>query len=273
MDTETKLCNRCKSKLPNSNFDKKSNCEYLKRCKDCNNKSNTSAINNRCEHNREKRRCKECGGSGLCPHGKRKHRCKDCCKPGEGEFCIHMKRKSRCKECQGSEICPHKKRVDLCIICKPHMFCEHKRQKHICVECSGASVCEHNRRKVSCVECSGASICDHKKLRSTCRICDFSGYLSCIVRTAVWRGLKSDKKNHSIDYLGCSIEEYKVYLEDQFKEGMSWDNYGDLWHIDHKVPLRYDSPSEEDMFDRLHYSNTQPLLATENWSKGNRYIS
>ena len=39
-----------------------------------------------CEHGREKRRCKECGGSGICEHGRRK---------------------SSCKECGGSAICEH----------------------------------------------------------------------------------------------------------------------------------------------------------------------
>ena len=32
----------------------------------------------RCEHGRQKSRCKECGGSGICVHGREKRRCKDC---------------------------------------------------------------------------------------------------------------------------------------------------------------------------------------------------
>ena len=53
---------------------------------------------------------------------------------------------------------------------------------------------------------------------------------------------------------------------------MSWENYGE-WHIDHKVPLKYNKPSLEEVVQRLHYTNTQPMWASENISKGCQYIS
>ncbi len=31
-----------------------------------------------CEHSRQRRYCKECGGSGICEHGRRRYRCKEC---------------------------------------------------------------------------------------------------------------------------------------------------------------------------------------------------
>jgi hypothetical protein len=83
--------------------------------------------------------------------------------------------------------------------------------------------------------------------------------------------LKSNKKNKSIEYLGCPIEEFKKHIEKQFTEGMTWDNHGE-WHIDHIVPLKYENPSIEEVMERLHYTNTQPLWASDNISKGNRYI-
>jgi hypothetical protein len=36
------------------------------------------------------------------------------------------------------------------------------------------------------------------------------------------------------------------------------------------VPLKYGNPSVAEVFTRLHYSNTQPLLRVENQAKGNR---
>ena len=62
-------------------------------------------------------------------------------------------------------------------------------------------------------------------------------------------------------YLGCDIEEYKLYLEQKFTDKMSWDNYGTYWEIDHITPT-----SKGGSF---HYSNTQPLTIFENRSKGN----
>ena len=50
----------------------------------------------RCEHGRQRRFCKDCGGSGLCEHGRERHRCKDC---GGAGICEHGRRRSRCKDC------------------------------------------------------------------------------------------------------------------------------------------------------------------------------
>ena len=57
-----------------------------------------------CIHHREKRFCKECGGSQICPHGRSKSQCKEC---GGSKICPHGRQKSFCKECGGSQICPH----------------------------------------------------------------------------------------------------------------------------------------------------------------------
>jgi 5-methylcytosine-specific restriction endonuclease McrA len=65
-----------------------------------------------------------------------------------------------------------------------------------------------------------------------------------------------------INYLGCSWQDFFIYLEKQFKENMNWDNYGTYWEIDHIQPLSKDGS--------FHYTNTQPLTITENRSKGNR---
>ena len=53
---------------------------------------------------------------------------------------------------------------------------------------------------------------------------------------------------------------------------MSWENYGE-WHIDHKTPLKYNKTLLEEVVQRLHYTNKQPMLASENMSKGCQYIS
>ena len=76
----------------------------------------------------------------------------------------------------------------------------------------------------------------------------------------------------STEYLGCNIETFKKHIEQQFTGGMSWENYGE-WHIDHKMPLKYNKPSLEEVVQRLHYTSTQSIWASENMSKGCRYIS
>lgn len=91
------------------------------------------------------------------------------------------------------------------------------------------------------------------------------------MRGHVARALKEDKEGHSVDYLGCDIKTYAEYLEDKFEDWMCWENYGE-WHIDHITPLMYQNPTQEQLIERLHYTNTQPLGAFENMSKGNRFI-
>ena len=72
--------------------------------------------------------------------------------------------------------------------------------------------------------------------------------------------------------MGCSIEELKIHLEKQFRDGMSWNNYGMYgWHIDHIKPCSaFDLTDLEQQKICFHYSNLQPLWAKENLSKGKK---
>lgn len=84
---------------------------------------------------------------------------------------------------------------------------------------------------------------------------------------------KSKSKNTK-ELLGCSLTEFKIYLESLFKEGMSWDNHGfgnDKWHIDHIKPCcQFDLTKLEEQAKCFHYSNMQPLWQKENLSKGKK---
>jgi hypothetical protein len=85
--------------------------------------------------------------------------------------------------------------------------------------------------------------------------------------------LKQGKTNKMIWYLGCTIEEFKIYLENKFQEGMSWENYGMFgWHIDHIKPVSlFDLNNEKQLKECWNYKNLQPLWANDNLIKGNSY--
>ena len=75
--------------------------------------------------------------------------------------------------------------------------------------------------------------------------------------------LKERKCDSTIKYLGCSINDYIVYLENKFLHEMSWDNYGDVWEIDHILPISsYDLNVEENIYKIFNFKNTQPLFKT-----------
>ena len=132
------------------------------------------------------------------------------------------------------------------------------------------------RRRSKCKDWGGSQINQHKRKKSRCKDCEPKEHLTDGVRSQVRKALQSDKKRSSQDYLGSDIATFKAHLESQFKEGMSWDNNGDC-HIDHWMPLRYKlgrkTPTLEEVTQRLHYTNTNPLWASENVANGNKYVS
>lgn len=83
------------------------------------------------------------------------------------------------------------------------------------------------------------------------------------------------KKNGSrtVDFIGCSIDELKQHLENQFLPGMSWDNYGlHGWHVDHIKPCtKFDLSDPEQQKACFHYTNLQPLWAIDNIKKSNKW--
>ena len=117
---------------------------------------------------------------------------------------------------------------------------------------------------------------EHNKDRQICKICNPLGHLINLERSRQLHYLTKGKcGTRTLDNLGCSIEEWKIHLENQFDENMNWDNFGTYWEIDHYVPLLYGinkPPTKEMIIQRLHYTNTQPMQTSKNISKGNRYI-
>ncbi len=81
------------------------------------------------------------------------------------------------------------------------------------------------------------------------------------------------KSDTTVNILGCSIEYFKEYIESQFKDGMSWDNYGKKgWHIDHKIPVSWFNLTNPNCLKlAFNYKNHQPLFWEENLLKGNKY--
>jgi len=81
------------------------------------------------------------------------------------------------------------------------------------------------------------------------------------------------KREKTFDLIGCSPIELKQHLEEQFKEGMCWENHGLFgWHIDHIIPLS--SAKNDDELKKLcHYTNLQPLWALDNILKRDKLIN
>ena len=72
--------------------------------------------------------------------------------------------------------------------------------------------------------------------------------------------------------LGCTTEEFKKYISTKFKKGMSWNNFGKMWHLDHVKPLdRFNLKIKKQILEAFNYTNYQPLFIKENIMKNNYY--
>lgn len=89
------------------------------------------------------------------------------------------------------------------------------------------------------------------------------------LRTSFLRsGFSKSSKTQEI--LGCSFEEFKIYLESKFEPWMNWGNRGKYdgsfntgWDIDHIIPVS-SAKSEDDIIKLNHYTNLQPLCSKIN---------
>lgn len=106
------------------------------------------------------------------------------------------------------------------------------------------------------------------------------------IRSAIGKELRlCGKSKPTFDLLGYSKDELIAHLESKFMFGMTWNNYGSQWHIDHVVPVSTFGLMNESKAKRCwRLDNLQPRWATNeisrrygyfqegNIEKGNRYV-
>ena len=81
------------------------------------------------------------------------------------------------------------------------------------------------------------------------------------------------KKSKTYQILGCSFNDFKLHIENQFETWMNWDNYGNQngiskdinqsWDLDHIIPIS-SATTEDDVIRLNHYTNFQPLCSYTN---------
>jgi hypothetical protein len=80
------------------------------------------------------------------------------------------------------------------------------------------------------------------------------------------------KNNKTFEIIGCTPQQLKEHIQSQFRDNMSWENYGYYgWHIDHIIPLS-SSKNKEEFYKLCHYTNLQPLWAEDNFKKSNKIL-
>ena len=92
--------------------------------------------------------------------------------------------------------------------------------------------------------------------------------MQCRIRRLIGNSFKNcgfRKNTLSEKILGCSFENFKVYIESQFEDWMTFENHGKYngeyhfgWDIDHIIELKT-VKNIEDVIKLNHYSNLRPL--------------
>jgi hypothetical protein len=84
---------------------------------------------------------------------------------------------------------------------------------------------------------------------------------------------RNTKGTGTKELLGCDAEFLKEWLQYQFDENMTWDNYGEYWHIDHVIPCdSFDVGIEEELHKCFNWKNLRPYKGSKNISKGKQII-
>lgn len=79
------------------------------------------------------------------------------------------------------------------------------------------------------------------------------------------------KEDHTVDLIGCSPNQLRNHLQSLFKKGMTWDNYGSHWHVDHILPVSsFDHSNDQHIRQCWHWTNLRPMKASDNLSKGKK---
>ena len=82
------------------------------------------------------------------------------------------------------------------------------------------------------------------------------------VRCRIYECLKNSgqTRTNKIKYLGADIDYYNKWLEYQFDENMTRENYGEYWEIDHIFPIdSFDLTVEDQIYECFDWKNTRPL--------------
>ncbi len=261
-----KECNTCLEQKTLHNFPKhkQSTDGFNKKCKECINKFNRERAAKRLQTSIEISEFKKCGKCGEIKE------LDEFSIDGSGKY----GRKGSCKECVNewerdknvSDIEWYRKRQD-----KKNTFV---REKYNSNE-------EYRQEQLTRMKKYKTSE-EGKKVRrewETNRYkTDPKFRLDSCMKTSIYDALKNNGINKNYrntfnDILPYSSDDLVLHLESLFLNGMTKDNYGYEWHVDHLIPkssFSYSSTDDPEFHKCWQLSNLQPMWAKDNLSKGDK---
>lgn len=299
--TDGRICTICEKMTPTSFIKRKdkvcNDCHYkrshpdgLRVCNTCSETKHMSlfvkhrTICQECKRTSDAERYKKSQESEQQKYNERKNSERVCAVCQETIPTSFIKRKDKvCNDCHYKKT--HPDGLKVCNTCSEtkhiDVFC---KQRNICLDCrkakdmqrydhfkneEGTRVCTVCKEEKECKKFSpGKKYCmvclneQERKDRNSNPVLKVKKN----VRNRIYAVLSDeDKRQKSVDYLGCTTDEYLKWLTYSNPEYFF---YGNVWHIDHVVPLaRFDLSKPEQQMVAFNWRNTAPLRREENMSK------
>jgi len=100
--------------------------------------------------------------------------------------------------------------------------------------------------------------------------------LERMLRCRIYHAFKAQghqKNNRTWKYLDCSANFFQSWIKYQLYDGMTFENYGAYWHIDHVKPCTlYNLSNVEEVKECFCWKNLRPLRADKNKKKSGKFI-
>ena len=198
----------------------------------------------------------------LCPHKKIPNQC------NEG-YCAKNKRKTP--------------KAKLPCVCGSGVTLQYCRNTKCDAVGKGSAYCKDSGKdKKNCPcgakGCGGALCnCDNKVIRRTCKTCGGMDYEVFHARKFNGHSVtqRNTSKTNVHKYVKLSSYDFRIHIGNTFKEGMTFDNYGkgeNQWTVGHAIPIKYKNPTDEQIIERMHYTNTFAQWWSDNQKQGNHTI-
>ena len=121
-------------------------------------------------------------------------------------------------------------------------------------------------------ECKKCKIKHYNEYSKARRLYDPEFKLIGNMRCRLGDVLKGKSKSQTTKQLiGVNFEIFIKWIKYQLEEGMTMDNYGSIWHLDHVLPISsFNLLEEEELFKAMNWMNIRPMLPVKNIQKSNK---
>ena len=151
------------------------------------------------------------------------------------------------------------------------------KEKKVCSQCKKEkNVSEYSKNRCHkdgldnvCKHCKRIYNCAYTKTRAQY---DPEFKLHSNLRCRLGRALRGKSKTQTTRQLiGLDFEMFTKWIEYQLEEGMTMQNYGSVWQLDHVLPISsFNLLDEEELQKAMNWKNIRPLLPLRNIQKSNK---